>query len=182
MIEESSLKEIGKFQKTHGLKGELNAIIDIDCDFFEDGNPLIIKIDGIFVPFYVESVREKGKTSFLIKIEGISDEKEASRFVNHHIYAEKSKMAEFLEIDESEIADDNELMGYSVYNDDKIIGIIEGIESSTQNILLIIEGDDGQEIYIPLVEDFIMEINNENKYLKMILPEGIVDLNKKLEK
>ena len=35
------------------------------------------------------------------------------------------------------------------------------------------------EILIPLVEDFIKEIDSENKILKLKLPTGLLDLNLK---
>ncbi len=60
MIKKEDIVEIGKFQKTHALKGELNALLDIDGDYAADGNALVVAVDGIYVPFYAESVRPKG--------------------------------------------------------------------------------------------------------------------------
>ena len=51
MIEEKDLTPVGKFLKTHALKGELNAILEIDPEFFTEGYPLVIDVDGAFVPF-----------------------------------------------------------------------------------------------------------------------------------
>lgn len=51
MIKEDEIIEIGKFQKTHALQGELNALLDVDLDFAEEDHPLIVEIDGIYVPF-----------------------------------------------------------------------------------------------------------------------------------
>lgn len=65
MIEEKDIKAIGKFQKTHALKGELNAILDIDSEYVSEGNAVVVDIDGIFVPFFASSVRPKGSTSYL---------------------------------------------------------------------------------------------------------------------
>ena len=74
MIKEEDTLIIGKFQKTHALKGELNAIIDIDPECFVEGKPLIVEIDGILVPFYVDTYRKKGSLSILIKLDGIESE------------------------------------------------------------------------------------------------------------
>ena len=41
MIEVNDIVAIGKFQKTHALKGELNAILEIDSEFLEEGNAII---------------------------------------------------------------------------------------------------------------------------------------------
>ena len=57
MIYSTDIEQIGKFLKTHALKGELNAQLEIDADFLRPEIPIIMDIDGIFVPFYPESVR-----------------------------------------------------------------------------------------------------------------------------
>ncbi len=69
MIEKKDIVEIGKFQKTHALKGELNALLNVPEEYVEDGNPLIVEMDGILVPFYTESFRSNDATSFLHKLQ-----------------------------------------------------------------------------------------------------------------
>lgn len=179
MIEQKNITAIGKFQKTHALKGELNAILDMDPSFLSEGNAVIVELDGIFVPFYASGIRPKGSTSYLIKLDGIDSEDEARRFVNRTIYALKSELAPFLEVEEDDIADEDELIGYEIvdYDSNKIIGEIEAIDSSTSNLLFIVTSPIGDTIYIPAAEEFIIEINDEDKKISMRLPEGLIDLN-----
>ena len=61
MIERQNLTTAGKFLKAHALKGELNAVLDADCDLLDPERPLIVEMDGIPVPFYLQSVRPKGQ-------------------------------------------------------------------------------------------------------------------------
>ena len=167
MIEHSNISAIGKFQKTHALKGELNAILDIDPIFLEEGNAAIVEIDGILVPFYTASVRPKGSTSFLIRLDGIDTEGEAKNFVNKIIYALKSELASFLDVDESEITDDEDLIGYQIFDieSNEPIGRITGIDSSTSNLLFIVESADGEEIFVPAADEFIISIDDEKKLI-----------------
>lgn len=184
MIEEKDIKIVGKFQKTHALKGELNALLDIDPEYLTDGNAIILDVDGIFVPFYSESVRPKGSQSYLVKLQGIDSEEEAKSFVNKTIYALKEELVPFLDLDENEIIDEDDLEGFIIIdnNSNTEIGKIINVDSSTENILFIVETPYGNEIFIPAVEDFIKEINEENKFIKVTLPEGLIDLNIKTEK
>ena len=175
MILERELYKIGKFQKTHALKGELNMICEIDPEYFTEGNPLIIDNEGIFVPYYILSVRPKGSTSYLVKIKGVENEKEASEFVNKEIYILKKDAEQWLEdLDETE-----GLLGYKVidFETGSIIGEIEYIDNSTNNVLFIIKGQSGEEIYIPATEDFIIQIDDDNQEIKMKLPEGLIEIN-----
>ena len=180
MINDNDIRAIGKFQKTHALKGELNAILDIDSDFLTDGNAIIVDTDGIYVPYFASSVRSKGSTSFLIKLDGIECEDEAKPFVNKAIYALKSQLAPYLNIEENELLDNNNFCGYQIIDSlsREIIGTISDIDSSTDNLLFIVEDIDGATIYVPAVDDFINQIDDKNKTITMTLPNGLIDLNK----
>lgn len=181
MIEEKEIKALGKFQKTHALNGELNAILDVDPDFVLSGNTLVVDVDGIYVPFYASSVRSKGLTSFLIKLDGIDSEAEARTFVNKTIYGIKSELALFLKVDESELYDGDDFTGYSIIDENSgaFLGKILTVESSTENLLFIVSADTGDETLIPAVKEFISIIDHEKKVIKMNLPEGLIGLNKK---
>lgn len=176
MIREEDIIKIGKFQKTHALKGELNMISDVDPQYFVEGNPLIIRYDGILVPFYVDTVRPKGSVSYLVKLQGVNSEEEASEFVNHEIYMLKRDSEQWLE---EEYIDSDSLIGYKVIDisTGNELGTVEGIDDSTANILFIVKSSDGEEIYIPANDDFITDIDDEFKLIRMSLPEGLLEIN-----
>ena len=184
MISQNELKEVGKFQKTHALKGELNALLDIDPDYLAEGNAIVVDVDGIFVPFYASSVRPKGSQSYLVKLDGIDSEEEAKGFVNKTIFALKNQLASFLDVEEDEIYDDDDLEGYDIVdsNNSVEIGKITHVDTSTENVLFVAETADGDEIFIPAAEDFIIEIDDDEKVIRMNLPDGLVDLNRKDDK
>ncbi|MDE6843777.1 MAG: ribosome maturation factor RimM [Muribaculaceae bacterium] len=181
MIEEKQLTEIGKFQKTHALKGELNAVLDTEPEFLTDGNAIVIDIDGIYVPFYCETIRNKGTFSYLIKLEGIDSESEAKPFVNKIIYALKEAVAEYntdTQTDSDDIVFLDDLVGYYIIDNTLgLIGRITEVNDTTDNILFVVENSDGERIFIPAVEDLISSINEESKSVEMILPEGLLILN-----
>lgn len=176
MIKKEDLIEIGKFQKTHALKGELNALLDIDDEFATDGKPLIIEMDGIFVPFYVDSIRPKGTESFLIKLKDIDSQEKAREFVNKNIYGLRSDLVDYYDDPEMELVAD--FVGFSI-KDKELgnIGKIVDIDDSTANVLFVVENDKGEIIYIPVAEEFIIGIDDESQIIETSLPEGLVDLN-----
>lgn len=179
MINDKEITAVGKFQKTHALKGELNAILDIDAEYITEGHAIIIEVDGIYIPFFASTLRPKGNTSYLVKLDGVDSEQEAKMFVNKTIYALKSELAPFLEIEEEDLRSEDDLMGYEVIEDktNTVIGKIEGVDSSTQNLLFIIKTPDDKEIYVPAVEEFIIDIDDRTRKLIMRLPDGLLELN-----
>lgn len=180
MIDENNITPVGKFQKTHALKGELNLSLDIDSAFFSEGFPLIVNIDGTYVPFYTESIRGKGVTTSLIKLEGVDSLEEAQEFVNKTVFAEKKDMREFFGSENSELIMEDDLVGFRVV-DEKLgeIGEITHIDSSTENVLFVIVLQDGEEIYVPAADDYILGIDEENREVTTDLPEELINLNRK---
>ncbi len=181
MIDKSELQPIGIFHKTHALQGEINARIDIDQDFLSEGCPLIVEIEGIAVPFYIESWRPKGSTTVLIKLENVNFEMASEELVNQPIYALKRDLSEFYDMDEDDLITGDNLIGMEVYDEfNNFIGNVKELDTSTINELLIVEINDSEEqIFLPFVDDLIIEISPEQNKIKVQIPEGLLDLNKK---
>lgn len=181
MITKNEITAIGSFQRTHALKGELNAMLDIDADFlFTPDVPLIVEIDGIYVPFFAESVRPKGHFSSLVKLKGVDDVEEAKKFVNKEIYALSADLHHWAKENDDNDSDDvyaNELIGYRLYDGDAEVGEIIEVDDSTPGNPLFVVKDGEREIMVPIAEEMITDIDYDHKILKMNLPEGLVNLN-----
>ena len=185
MIKEDQIIPTGKFFRTHALKGELNAMTDgYDPEIWEQGYPMIVEVEGIPVPFFVESLRPKGTQACLVKLKGIDSVERAAMFVNKTIFMLKRDVAEFLEVDEDEVMEAADYEGWKVYaDDDKYLGRVRYIDSSNPNWLMMVEPESGgDDIIIPFEEDFIVSVEPDDEGSGKIvfdLPEGLVDLNKK---
>lgn len=172
MITIADITEIGVFLKPHGIKGEIAAELDIEADEISSLSCIICNMDGIFVPFFIDAVRAKGKDTVLLTIEGITDEKIAGAFIGKNIYAKADEVSLSDENDGLYVTDMN---GYSIFSPDgSEIGLIERVDSSTANILFIVNSTDGETIYIPAAEEFIQSLDIENKAIVMDLPDGLI--------
>lgn len=176
MINKEDIIEIGQFRRTHALKGELNASLDVDEDFFDEDIPLIMEIDGIFIPFFVESVRTKGKDSFLLKLSGVDSADEAGAFVNKPIFAKREDVADYYGEQGLELPED--FIGYKVIDSERgEIGMVTGVDDSTENVLFLVDAGEGNTIYIPAAEEFISNIDDTERIIETSLPEGLLNLN-----
>lgn len=176
MIKEEEIITVGKFQKTHALKGELNMISEIDPAYFMEGNPMIVDHEGIYVPYYIESIRPKGSTSYLVKISGIDTEEAATQFVNKEINMLRKDADEWIELEDNEIFS---FIGYRIIDSTSgaELGEIMDVDDSTPNVLFLVKTKNNEDIYIPANEDLILQIDEDEEYIKMKLPEGILDIN-----
>ncbi len=173
MIKREDVYNIGKITKSHALKGEV--VFNFSDDIFDrtESEYLICEIDGILVPFFMEEYRFKSDTSVLVKFEGIDSAEATRQLLGADVYFEKSKAIESGEEDMSL----RFFIGFKMTDENgKDIGVITDIDDNTQNWLFIVENPKGEEILIPAHEEFISEIDNENKIMKMVLPEGLTEL------
>lgn len=172
MIKAEALVSIGNVIKPHGIRGEFSAEIDVDP---AELRCLIFDLDGIYVPFFVDTCRQRGSQAWLVKLDGIGDEKQAAAFIGKEIYALREDLAEDDEGEDGLYLYD--LCGYKLYDGDVCLGEIEAIDDSTANILMHVTTDDGKTVFVPFAEELVAGIDPESHILTMNLPQGITDLN-----
>ena len=57
MIKPEEVYRIGRLGKVHGVKGEVSLQFDDDVFDRVDADYLVLEIDGILVPFFIEEYR-----------------------------------------------------------------------------------------------------------------------------
>ncbi|MDE6048682.1 MAG: ribosome maturation factor RimM [Paramuribaculum sp.] len=172
MIKPSEITEIGTFLKPHGIKGEIAAEIDLDAEEVTALSCIICEIDGIFVPFFIDSVRSKGRDTVLLTIDGVTDEKQAAAFTGKNIYAKADEVASDDDEDGLYVTD---MEGFTILTaEGDEVGIIDRIDDTTANILFIVSTPSGDTVYIPAAEEFIQALDPDKKTIVMDLPEGLI--------
>lgn len=172
MITENDVVRIGRLLKPRGVKGEITllfekeAYADIDVPYY------FLDIDGIYVPFFIDEIRFVSNVSAWVKFEDVEDETMASRYTYSSVFLLKETVKEA--IDNSD-PDWNYFIGYSV-SDTSLgdLGVIEEVDTSTINVLFIVK-QHGTEYLIPATEDFIIDVDEFRKSIRMDLPEGLIE-------
>lgn len=172
MIRENEITSVGSFLKPHGIKGEIAAELDIDCEEVDNLTCIICEMEGIFVPFFINNARSKGRDTVLLTVDGVKDEKEAAMFTGKTIYALSS------EVEQEGISEGmyvTDLAGFTVIEEETgTVGIIDYVDDSTANILFVVKDKDGETIYIPAAEEFITGLDPDDKTITMRLPDGLL--------
>ncbi len=173
MITRDEIIAIGKFNKTHGINGEISATINAPVSILRNCSCLVCDIDGIFVPFFIKEFRSRSQETFLLTIDDINNEQDAAMLVNKDIYVKRNDYGETLE-DEDEVPLDYFIGFTAIVNGNA--GTIVEINDSTANVLFVIETADEKSILIPAVEDFITDFDLVNKKINMEVPDELLDL------
>lgn len=174
MIRREELTCIGRFVKPHGIKGELNAGLDIGLDSLDALSCIVVDVDGIYVPFFIDSVRPRGSESALLTLEGISNENAAADFSGKDFFALTSELGEEVDGDDDGFFI-SDLIGYNVIDmpGGTLVGEVTDFDDSTANVVLLVQRPDGENIYIPAADELFISIDPESRTVAMDLPEGL---------
>lgn len=173
MITQEEVYKIGRIGKPHGIKGEVHFSFDDDVFDRVDAEYLILEIDGILVPFFMEEYRFRGESSALVKFCDIDSQDKARELTNCDVYFPYK-----LTDEDPENIRWTQIIGFQLINvsNQQSIGTIIGIDDNTINILFEVETQDKRNILVPANEELIEEINTDHKYISIQLPEGLLEL------
>ena len=169
MIKQEEVYKIGRLGKSHGVRGEVSFLFDDDVFDRVDADYLILDIDGILVPFFIEEYRFRSDTTALMKFEGIDTQERARELTGCDVYFPRNLAAS----DDDSISW-SAIVGFDIIDasTDKSVGRIASIDDSSLNILFCLE--DGH--LIPASEDLITQIDQQARTITMHLPAGLLDL------
>lgn len=158
---------VGEIVNTHGIKGELRIISDFkykDSVFIENKKLYLGKRkQEVIIKTY-----RKHKNYDMVTFEGITDINDAILFKGDEVFVKR----EDLDIDGYV---DEDIIGLNVYNEDKLIGIVDNIMKNKQEILVI--KDDNKSYLVPFVDEFVINIDLDNKRMDIKVIEGLLNDN-----
>lgn len=171
MIKKEEVFKIGVINKPHGVKGEVSFTFTDDIfDRVEDCDYLVLLLDGILVPFFIEEYRFRSDNVALVKFEGIDSTEKARTLTNVEVYYP----VKFMD-DQEEISSWNYFIGFRVEDiHHGCLGTVVDVDDATMNVLFVIENGD-EEVLLPAHEEFILDIDRKKKILKVDIPDGLLD-------
>mgnify|MGYP001627891383 CR=1 FL=1 len=157
---------IGRVDRSHGLHGEVKILLEFDdLAILDELNLVYLQNErGDYFPVRITEIRieeKRNEFSFFVQFENIADRTAADRLKNSGIYLE-TETANLLIVEE-EI--DSSLIHFDVFNtqDEHIGTVMEVLEGTAQTVLNI--SSNKGTLLVPLVEHYIVEINEEEEYI-----------------
>lgn len=169
MIREEEVYKIGRLGKPHGVKGEVQMQFADDVFDRVEADYLVLRLDGILVPFFLEEYRFKSDETALVKFSDVDTQERAAELTGADVFFPRALAEE--DTDNTSLA---ELIGYQVVQleerGERELGVIASIDDSTANVL--IELEDGT--LIPIHPDWVEGIDKKEKRLYMNIPDGLI--------
>ena len=158
---------VGRITKLFGAEGEVNVNLYATFpDEFSEEQPLFTIVDSLVVPLFCESFSRRGKGSATVRFADIDTVKRAELIMGNEIFVEE------MESDDEFTFDD--LIGFTV-KISRRKGTITDFYDNEINPLFEIELS-GKQYLIPAVEEFIAAIDFDERIIKFVLPDGLLDL------
>ncbi len=173
MIRRDEVYKIGKLGKPHGVKGEITFAITDDVFDRVDADYLVIDIDGILVPFYMEEYRFKNDDNVLVKFEDIDTQEKVRNYTGCDVYFPRH-----LSDSDGENMTWAEIIGFNLVDDStgKVVGTIDHVDDATLNLLFEVTTPNGEQKLIPASDELIKEVRASEKEIRMQVPEGLLDI------
>jgi 16S rRNA processing protein RimM len=194
MENEANWIVLAELLRPQGRKGELLAELHTDFPerFNDDTRVFLAKADfngpstqareAIVSEFWLPVGKNQGR--IVLKFAGIESINEAETIAGLEVIVPREERLP-LEDEANYISD---LVGCTVYDGATAIGVVDDVQFSTtpdglrrlEEIapMLILTSTEGEELLIPFAKDFLVSIDAEAKRIDMILPIGLVDVNR----
>ena len=151
---------------TGGLAISLYTTFPEDFDPQED--PLFVEIGSLAVPLYMDSFERRGVSGANVRFADFDNTRRAEELIGKELFVE-----ECVEEDDVECYMED-LIGFRV-EAGELRGEITDFYDSEMNPLFGVDFGQGERL-IPAAEEFIAQIDFDKGIIRMVLPEGLMEL------
>ncbi len=162
---------VARIGRPHGIKGEatVESLTDRPAERFSVGNTL--ESDSPLHPSLTISSARVHKGIWLLGFDGIDDRNGIERLRGSRLYSD-------IAIEESEEEGSyhiEQLIDLRVERSDgSLVGVVTDVLNLPGQDLLQVETERGERL-IPLVAEFIIDVDLDSRLIKVELPEGLVE-------
>ncbi len=171
-MKKSDCYELGRVTKTHGIKGEVNILLDVDdVSEYDEMDSVFLEINEELIPYFIEKINILPNQT-IVQFEDIDTFEKAKSIVGASLYLPLEVLPE-LEDDQFYY---HEIVGFQVI-DTKLgkLGVVDTVYSmQVQDLISMIYKE--KEILIPINDAIVLSTNKELKTINVDLPDGLVDL------
>jgi len=158
------MQKVAQVLKSNGVDGELLVgFLSFAPEELNPQEPVYILSDGLPVPFFIESFRQRGTGRALLRLTGIHNLKDAEEVVGSALYLDGEEDGE----------EDGDLTGWTVLDPQgAVFGTVTDIEDIPGNPCLYVETPSG-EVLLPFHEDLVRSADAVSRTLVMDIPDGL---------
>lgn len=156
---------VGEIINTHGIKGELRIISD-----FKYKEEIFVNGFYLYVGHFKDKLKiikhRQHKIYDMLTFEGLTNINDVLIYKGDNIYIKKEDL-------KIEGLFNEQLIGLTVYYQNKLIGIVEKIVNNKAHDILVIKGNK-EKYLVPNLDNFIESINVEESSITLKKLKGLI--------
>lgn len=164
--------QVGVIASTHGIRGEVKVFPTTDdVKRFQNCKQLLLDTGKERIELEVEGVKYF-KQFVILKFQGIDSINDVECYKGKSLLVARENAVK-LRKGEYFIAD---LIGLVVCNEaGENIGVLEDVLQTGANDVYHIRLNDGRELLLPAIRECVLEVDVENRWMKIHIMEGLLD-------
>jgi 16S rRNA processing protein RimM len=164
---------LGKIVSKFSFKGELLIKLDTDePDLYENMESVFVEVNKNLVPYFILQSKLHKSDLLRVRFEDVKNEEEADELIGKHLFLPLSLLPKL----EGNKFYYHEIIGFKAVDLNKGgFGIITAVKENAAQPLIQIDNQ-GKEILIPLIDNFIVKVDRANQTFTFNTPEGLIDM------
>ncbi len=164
---------LGKILKTHGNKGHVIVLLDVDDpENYLATESVFLDLHGERVPFFIDSINLKHNRKAVVRFQEFDTLEDAESLAGLEMYLPATSLPRL----NGNRFYFHEVIGFAV-TDERFgpIGVVEDIlELPHQSLFQIRHGE--KEILVPVVDEIIVKVDRKKKTLLINAPDGLIEI------
>ncbi len=164
---------LGKIAKKFSFKGEVLIYLDTDePEEYQNMESIFVELNKNLVPYFIENSSIHKNDFLRVQFEDVKNEQEAEYLIGSEVYLPLSMLPKL----EGNKFYYHEVIGFEI--EDKTLGVFGKIvsvnDTAAQPLFEVLNGN--VEMLIPMIDQFLITIDRENKIVLMDLPDGLIQM------
>nr|WP_314678145.1 ribosome maturation factor RimM [uncultured Capnocytophaga sp.] len=164
---------VGTIVSKFSFKGEVLVKIDTDdSSLLENRESVFVELGRELIPFFIQKCSYHKANLLRIKFEEVDTERDAEALLKQSLFLPLSLLPKL----SGNKFYYHEVIGFEVVDVNYgRVGVITHVNDQSSQPIFEIEHE-GQQILIPLHDDFLKEVNRKDKRIIVEAPEGLIEL------
>ncbi|APF39959.1 ribosome maturation factor RimM [Neomicrococcus aestuarii] len=165
---------VARLGKPHGIRGEVTVEVMTDDPGSRFAPGTVLEAENSAHPHLTVEGARWNKEILVVAFEEIVSRNDAEAARGTFLYFDTEEVEE----DDSEGYYEHELEGLEVRIGDAVVGKVTGLRTGTAQDLLVVEDNEGEEVFVPFVEQIVPEVDLEGGFVRLRPPDGLFTVNK----
>ena len=164
---------LGKIAKKFSFKGEVLIYLDTDSPAeYQNMESVFVEINKNLVPYFIENSSIHKNDFLRVQFEDVKNEDEADYLLGSEVYLPLALLPKL----QGNKFYYHEVIGFEI--EDKTLGVFGKIvsvnDTAAQPLFEVLNGN--VEMLIPMIDQFLVKIDRDNKIVLMDLPDGLIQM------